>query len=466
MSHHRPRRRPGDRRPVVAMSLAASALVTGCRTYEPAPIDLDRLERSFLERSVDAAPTSAGDAAEQPVTLDLATAEQACLLLNADLRVRRAEAGVAEAAADWGGRWPDPVVGLDLTRLLASVSNPVELLGSIGFTLPVSGRLEIEKTRLGRAHARVLIELEALEWRTRLAVRDAWYRWSAADAEHATTASFVTAIDELLRLVDAMESTGDLSRVEARIFRLARLDARVALTRLDADRETARLELLRLVGVPPSADVVLAPIETPASASADDVDLQHAPDVRIALAAYEVAEATLEQAIREQCPDLGLAPGYGTRDGYRQVGIGVSIPIPIFDGNRREIETALAARAAAAVEVERRLERAAASLAVARTTLDRAIERRRLVEDDLLPLVDTQFREIRTLADLGQVDTLVLLDGLTRRRDATVTLIRARRDEAVAANRIRSIAGPPDASATASSSTPASAGPRSSGDSA
>jgi outer membrane protein TolC len=156
-----------------------------------------------------------------------------------------------------------------------------------------------------------------------------------------------------------------------------------------------------------------------------------------------VAESIYEQAIRGQFPDVGLAPGYGSRDGYRQVGLGASIPIPIFNGNRQAVETALASRTAAAVDVERRLERTAADLAAARTAFDLAIRRLRLVEDELIPLVDTQFRELRTLADLGQFDTLVLLDGLVRRRDAVVGLIRGRRDAGLAANRILSIVGSP-----------------------
>lgn len=454
MSHSCVRRRPGVPRTVPAAAIVTLTLVTGCRTYDPAPIDLDRIERSFLDRHLEVT----APAADAAIPLDLATAEQACLLLNADLRVARAEAGIAEAAADWAGRWPDPVVGLDLTRLLASVANPVELLGSIGFTLPVSGRLEIEKARLGRAHAQVLVELETQEWRTRLALRDAWSRWSAAEGERATTAAFIAAIDDLLRLVDAMENTGDLARVEARIFRLARLDARVTLTRLDADCETTRQQVLRLIGLPPSAAVALAPVESIGVVTGDQVDLRHAPDVRIALAAYDVAESSLEQAVRGQIPDVGLAPGYGTRDGYRQFGLGVSIPIPIFNGNRQAVEMAIAARAAAAVAVERAHERTASDLAVARAMFRTTADRRHLVETDLLPLVETQFREIRTLADLGQFDTLVLLDGLARRRDASVALIQARRDETIAANRILSILGPslPDSTVAARSSGDAS----------
>ncbi len=442
------RRARGVPRTIPFIPIAAIMLATGCRTYEPAPIDLDRIERSFTERRIDACVPDASDAeAEAAMPLDLATAEQACLLLNADLRARRAEAGIAEAAADWAGLWPDPVVGLDLTRLLASVSNPVELLGSIGFTLPVSGRLEVEKTRLGLARHRVLVELETLEWRTRLELRDAWHRWSAAEAERDTTAALVAAIDDLLRLVDALETTGDLARVEARIFRLARLDARVTLAQLDADCETARLEVLRLVGLPPSANVAMAPIEATGSAMIalpTDADLDRAPDVLIALAAHDVAEAAHEQAIRGQFPDLGIAPGYGTRDGYRQFGVGVTVPIPLFNRNRQAVETTLAARTAAAIEVERRLERTASDLAVARITFDLAARRLRLVTDELVPLVDTQFQELRTLADLGQFDTLVLLDGLVRRRDAVVALVRARRDAALAAHRILSIIGPSD----------------------
>lgn len=442
--------------------LVIAGELAGCRAYEPAPIDLDRIDRVFRDRAATIARTpSETDAVnDDAILLAPADAEATALLFNLDLRRRRAEAGVAEATAMHAGLWPDPVVGLELTRLLQSVGNPTELFGTVGLTLPISGRLEIEKQRLGRAHAAVLVEIEALEWRTRLAVRDSWTRWSALAAETETTTRLLDAMDDLLTIVEALQNAGEFSRVEARLFHLARLQAEIERTDLRAARDAARIQLLGLIGLPPDAPVRLQPITFDRAAPATttdldlDLDLRAAPDIRIALAAYDLAESTLEQEIREQYPDLGVMPGYGTRDGVRQFSIGLSLPIPILNANRQAIETAIAGRDAARVRVELALERTTIALAAARITHRRASQRLTLVENDLVPLVADQFEETRRLARLGQVDTLILLDGLERQRLATLQRIRARRDLIVASNAIDALLGPPPADEPTAPITP------------
>ncbi|MFM1889496.1 MAG: hypothetical protein RLZZ565_253, partial [Planctomycetota bacterium] len=137
--------------------MLAGLALAGCRTYEAKPIDLSSTREAFLERTPDRPEIAefasrlalAPDASAFDPTdgLSLAEAEAVCLFFNVDLRIARAEAGVAEANAANAGLWPDPVFGLEWTRLLESSLNPNELFGSIAFTIPISGRLEVEKER-------------------------------------------------------------------------------------------------------------------------------------------------------------------------------------------------------------------------------------------------------------------------------------------------------------------------------
>lgn len=433
-------RRGSAHRLLLGLLLAVPA---ACRTYEPAPIDLDRLEQVFRDRTP--MPT-ASRPDDTTATLDLADAEATAVLFNADLRRRRAAVGVAEATAVHAGLWPDPVVGLEFTRLLESAARPNEVFGTVGLTLPISGRLDVEKKRLGRAHAATLVELEVAEWRVRMDVRDAWCRWSALVAEAASTARLVAAMDDLLTVVAALEEVAELSRVEARLFRLARLQADLERTDVVARRDAARIELLGLLGLPPGISIDLRPSAVGSAGEPPSIprtiEPRTTPDVRIALARHEIAEAALEQEIREQYPDLGTTPGYGTRDGVRQFSLGLSLPIPIVNGNRQAIETALASRTAAAVAVEQALERTASALAAATVVRDQAQRRVTIVETELVPLVTAQFDETRELARLGQVDTLILLDGLEQQRLATIQRIRTWRDLIIATNAVDALAGP------------------------
>ncbi|MGA1394044.1 MAG: TolC family protein, partial [Phycisphaerales bacterium] len=192
--------------------------LTGCRTYEAKPIDLASSRAAFLERTPDRPEIAefarrlsqpADQTSFDPADgLSLAEAEAVCLFFNVDLRIARAEAGVAEANAANAGLWPDPVFGLEWTRLLESSLNPNELFGSIAFTIPISGRLEVEKERLGAAHAQALAAVAAEEWATRIELRRRWSEWTAAAALIDTTAGFLARAEALLEVVEAMQSLG------------------------------------------------------------------------------------------------------------------------------------------------------------------------------------------------------------------------------------------------------------------
>lgn len=443
----------------VLAALLAGLFLAGCRTYEAKPIGLSTTREAFLDRTPDRPEIaefarrlaqSADESRYDPSDgLSLAEAEAVCLFFNIDLRIARAEAGVAEANAANAGLWPDPVFGLEWTRLLESSLNPNELFGSIAFTIPISGRLEVEKARLGAAHAEALAAVAAAEWATRVELRRRWSEWTAASALLESTGGFLARAESLLEIVEAMQSLGELSRVEARLFRLERVKAAAQLDRFAAIEREKALEILRVLGLPPSSEVELVPTALGAaerSAGTIDPDaeaIRRSPRLAVAVAAYEVAEKTLEESIRAQIPDVGLTPGYGTQDGLRQFTLGAYLPIPIFNGNRQAIESALAAREVARLAVEREIESIVAEAAVARTELESLARQRAIVEGELVPLVELQYAEARELARLGEVDTLILLDGLKQQHEASLRLVEVRRDERLAAISLEAIAGPP-----------------------
>ena len=145
---------------------AAASLLHGCRSYQPAPLALDETERAFLVRSVDgpslaefsaqlavhAPEAGAFDAADG---LSLAEAEAVALVLNREVRAARLAAGVTRATAENAGLWRDPTLGVDLSKVVGGVGGSVEAMFSLGFTLPLSGRLDAERARADRALAQV-----------------------------------------------------------------------------------------------------------------------------------------------------------------------------------------------------------------------------------------------------------------------------------------------------------------------
>jgi CRISPR system Cascade subunit CasA len=380
--------------------------------------------------------------------ISCAEAELVALVFNADLRLARLRAGVTKATADTAGLWQDPTVGVDLTRIVESTPEPWKVMTSIGITIPVSGRLDIEKRRAGVEHVVELARVAQQEWLIRMQVRRAWSEWSALDAQLRATRDFLTRVDQTLSVVDMMEKAGEMTRTEARLFRIEKATKSAELAMLDSRAREADLRLRHLMGMSPDAPLrfVAAGIqplrsETPSRTDAAELD-RRSPAILIATMEYEVAERTLELEVRKQYPDLHIGPGYGREDGKDQVLLGLSLPVPIVNANRQRIAEARAERELARVGVETTQEQTIAALRRAEVSLSAATRRRQALETEIIPLVDAQYTDAREVARLGEVNTLVLLESLKRQHEAKVGLVEAMRDEALAGIDLDELLGP------------------------
>lgn len=453
-----------------AAPLALALIAGGCQKYERRPLELGRHMDGFLARTaIDPEPTTdpAGIAAARGYDLadgvSLAEAEAVALVWNADLRLARLRAGITRATAENSGLWEDPVVAVDLTRIIQSVEHPWKLAATIGLTLPISGRLEIEKQRAGLGHLVELLRVAQSEWTVRASIRRAWAEHRALAERSEAGESFVRGSDEVLTIVDAMEQAGELTRIEARLFRIERAARLTELTLTRSQLREAELRLKSLMGLSPDA-----PLTFRSASPAPEADLlpvasarrdrlrEASPELAVSAAEYEAAEKALELAVREQYPDLVLGPGYGKDEGQDEVLLGISAPLPVFNGNRRAIAEARAQRELSRANAETTLERLLARLAATEIRLTAARERRGILEADIVPMVEGQFADARRVAQLGEVNTLVLLESLARRHETRLRLIDAELDEATAAIDLQELLGPEPvaAPAAAAPSTP------------
>jgi outer membrane protein TolC len=320
----------------------------------------------------------------------------------------------------------------------------------VRFTIPISGRLELEKQSAGAEHAAELARVAQEEWRVRMAVRRAWTEWSALELELQTTREFVDRIEALRGVVDALERAGELPRINARLFRIEHATRVAEVTMLQARLREAALTLRQLMGLAPTASVVLArdglgspAYEGPAPAAPDGSDLgARSPLMLVALAEHEARERELALEIRKQIPDLQLGPGYGQLDGADEFMLGIGLPIPILNANRLAIAQAKARRELARAEAEIALERLMASAQAAQVRLEAAASVRAQYEQEVIPMVDAQYADARRVAELGEVDTFVLLETLVRQQRAKIELIQARRHETLARIDIEEVIGP------------------------
>lgn len=447
-----------DTRPTGALLSAlgvGAAVVGGCQSYRPAPLDLGahrlaveaRLEQREL---VEFAAALAGEGNDAPARFDVsdglspAEGEVLALFGNPDLRLARLDAGVALAGYETAGLWEDPVFGFDAAEVL-SPAGPFEYALTLGLTVPLSGRLEVERERAGAAYEAELRRVVDAEWGLRAEVRSSWASWAAAAERVRLLGEVVSQVERITSITEGLESAGELTRVEARLIRAEALSVRADLFAGQRAEAESRIRLLGLMGLPPDAEIELIAAFPAAVVPTVDDELRRLIEANTTLAVhraeYQVAEETLRLEVRRQYPDITIGGGYGNEDDDRLL-LGVSLPVPILNANRAGIAEARARRERARAAAETAFERLARELASARAALEAARQQRRSLEGELVPMLDAQAREVEQLAQLGEVDTLLLLETLTRGFEARSLLLELRAAEINASSEIARLLGP------------------------
>jgi outer membrane protein TolC len=393
----------------------------------------------------------------------LAEAEAVVLVFNPNLRQARLEANVTRATAAHAGLWQDPVLGVDLERIVSGAggANPWVAGSTIGITVPISGRLEAEKARAGAELAAELDRVAAKEWATRSALRELWVEWSAARVRAEVAEELIARLRDVAALADRQEQAGSMTRVDARLFRVELAGREADLIATTARVQELELQLRAMLGLAPEASLTLVPTVTfsARTTSADELrpllDSSN-PELAAVRAEYEVAEQSLRTEVRKQYPDLAIGPGYASDQGDNRVLLGFSLPIPLWNRNQQGVAQASAQREVARGRFETTYEHLASKLAIALTRFEAGGAQRAIIESSVVPLADEQEADVRRVAALGRVDPLLLLESLKTQYAAKVRLVEAKATESIGAVRLDELIGPPTPQ-PAPRSTPAAA---------
>ena len=113
------------------MAAIAAVLVTGCRSYEPAPIDWEAELKTGATNAVGI--SSLEDAA----TL--------ALVGNRELNAMRLKAAGSAKVAKESGWWEDPELDFDFMRIVNPSAHPFLGGASLAFSVPLSGALALDE---------------------------------------------------------------------------------------------------------------------------------------------------------------------------------------------------------------------------------------------------------------------------------------------------------------------------------
>jgi outer membrane protein TolC len=158
--------------------------------------------------------------------------------------------------------------------------------------------------------------------------------------------------------------------------------------------------------------------------------------------AYELAEGKVQLEVRRQYPDLGLGPQIESDAGQDRFGLSLSLPLAFWNRNRKAIEEARVCRERARIAYETGWEILAGRLRSAELRREAYAAQREILQTEMVPLVDRQLAQALRLMELGEGDSLVLLESLRGAHDTKLNLIEARHQEALAGAVVLNLVGP------------------------
>ena len=312
--------------------------------------------------------------AAEPLTLDAIVAET--ISRNPELQFYEAEIAAAHGGRTTAGQWTNPELSGELghkrVRDLGGnkLGDGPAWSVSLSQTFEFPGRLSLRKALANRQIA--LAELGLGQFRAALAMRarSLGYQVLAAQQRAEAAGEVAKRFQDLLAVLVQREPAGIAPMFETRIIEASAftLGRRASETAIAA--QTARFELNQLRGLPVSTAIEVARTALPLGpAPALDELLSEARernfDVRTRIAELEQQGLRVQLSQNERWPSVTVAPYVvGERAGDRelQVGLGVTVPLPLLNQHAGEIETAKARQTQAEValsvalrEVERKI---------------------------------------------------------------------------------------------------------------
>ncbi len=277
--------------------------------------------------------------------------------------------------------------------------------GAPGYTLDADLLVDLLKfwersARKGAAEAQIKeagAGIIAEEWRVVADVRTQRLTVLSLEQSISLLDEEVTLRESILDLVKRRRAIGDGTELDVSASELELAELRRDRRKTQAELETARRELNRLLGLPPGYSLKLTDSGKPIAITVyDDLEDQELErrfmtgrfELRAKEASYERAEQELQLALYGQYPRVSLGPSFNREpDGTKYLGLGINLELPLFNRNQGEIASKENERERLRAEYSALMHRikAGAYEALARTR--RAKQEVDIEEKEILPLI-------------------------------------------------------------------------------
>jgi outer membrane protein TolC len=356
--------------------------------------------------------------------------------VNPDLRAFRRERGVAEGELVAAGLLSNPE--LQVTWLYIEHFTKSFETGGIDVALnwapPRPGELGAKKARATARINEVRAQIAGEEWKLASKVRQSYSALLAAEERLRLAQSSLRLQERIRQFVRDKRQLGDASSLDVNLVDIEFAQIlREELTLTNA-RDRARLELHRLLGLPPLTELKLQTSGDPlahAPFTLDDAALEraflaHRPDLLAAKEEYEQAEQSLRLAYIERWPWFRFGPAYARDeiDGKagNRWGLGLGIDLPLANLNQGEIAILEAKREKLREAFVAKLHEVRGEVYEAHRNLEAQARLIRLFDESIRPALEENVRLTEAGFQAGELNLLQVITtqdkALKSRRDA------------------------------------------------
>jgi cobalt-zinc-cadmium efflux system outer membrane protein len=353
---------------------------------------------------------------------------------NKELQVARQNLAIIQGRIIQAGLKPNPTLDVEFTSDKLGGTREGEYDFSASYIQPLErGGKRAKRTRIAQLElAQAEKELTFQEQQIISDVRLQYAESIAALESLKVTERLIALNENTTKLVEVKVKEGDAARldlnlviVEVNRLKASRLQAEIrvrsAITKLKALASIGLQEVIRL-----QPTLNLTTPENLNLESLQEMALHTRADLQAVRIGEDLAQARIDLAQAETKPDINVFGRYRQsksifdktaigklEDTDRQIGFGVSIPLPLFNRNQGAIAEATATKVQASHRVELAEQVVKQDVALAYAKLEIALDSLKLYEKELLPGTQENLKIIRAAYDLGDQP---LLDVISEQR--------------------------------------------------
>ena len=437
-----------------------AALLAGAALGAPLPIRAQAPERYPLGGNLPAVVAPASALAPLPAAppeptgvLLLPDALALALLRNSALAANSYELRAREAALLQAGALPNPTLSLELEDVAGT--GEFSGVGQAQTTLLLGQLVELGGKRAARVDV-AAAERDLAAWDYELRRLDVLVGTAGAFVDVLAAQERLRLADEALALARSVQRVASLRQREGLASPAEEIRAGVASDVAGVEREHAEHELATarqtLVafwsGEAPRferAQGDLAALPRPPTPDELKLRLDASPGLALWQAELSRRDALRARARSAQVPDLTLFAGPRRLSGPDETAlvVGASLPLPLWNRSRGEIEEAEHRVAKLAAEQRSARVAVATDLAIARVALVAAVEESQLLKTRVLPGIESAVGVMRRGYEQGRFAQIEVLDAERARVAAREQYLRALVEAHRSAREIERLTGVP-----------------------